>query len=268
MRIDISAPSSCSSSVDGQLDLTRLSLVDNLCSVLQHPIHPSIGFCLDSDDNLRGAYPAQPRAMAFIEHAVSLEEILLKGEGLLSKEVEEVYSLCITLSSSLLQLSNTPWLTHSWSKTDIIFLRAKDALGSSVDLKHPYLTREHTMIDTKAIRHNNLCDNDCSKLLALGVLLTEIKFGKTIENLRHAEDTSPTSERSELTDLQTTRNWMREHEGELSFGFQSAIAHCLKSFADPTASLQNPDFRKTVEDQVLAPLEQEMAFLLHGPNAI
>ncbi|KAI9699903.1 MAG: hypothetical protein M1820_006965 [Bogoriella megaspora] len=269
VQIKVSTVSSSTRSPTAPLEPASLELVENLCSILQQPSHPCIGFCLDSNDDLRGAYPAQPRAVAFVDHAVSLEEILLRRQGSLSKEVEEVYSLCITLSSSLLQLSQTPWLHHTWGKADIIFLRAKDASKSSIDLKHPYLTREHAKSNTKSIRHSSAPDNDCSKLLALGVLLMEINSGKPIEHLRRAEDTSPNNERNELIDLQILRRWMLEqkNKGELTFAFYSAIAHCLKCFVDPTASLQNPEFRTTIESQILSPLEEEMAFLLFGPNA-
>ena len=234
----------------------------NLCSVLQQPSHPWIGFCLDSKGHLRGAYPAQPRALAYVENAVSLGEMLAKRQGSLSKE--EAYSLSITLSSSLLQLSHTPWLGQSWDKADIIFLRAKDGSGLSVDMKHPYLTREHMSDNTGAMRHNAYPGNDCSKLLSLGVLLMEIDSGQPIENLRLPEDLGPNNEPNELSNLQAARRWILEqkNKGDLTFAFYSAISHCLKCFVDPTASLQNTDFRRTVEEQVLAPLEEEMNFLL------
>lgn len=241
--------------------LSQLQVVTNLCSVLLQPSHPWLGFCLDSNGHLRGAYPAQPRALTYIENAVSLGEMLAKRQASLSKE--EVYSLSITLSSSLLQLSHTPWLGQSWDKADIIFLRAKDGSASSVDVRHPYPTREHRSDNARLIRHKNYPKNDCSKLLALGVLLIEINAGQPIESLRLPGDLIPDSEPNELTDLQASRRWVLEQKdkGNLTIGFSSAISHCLKCFVDPNASLQNLDFRKAVEEHVLAPLEEEFSFL-------
>lgn len=203
VQLVVSAPPPTPGSQAPYLDPSRLQVVTNLCSVLQQPSHPWIGFCLDSEGHLRGAYPAQPRALAYVENAVSLGDMLVKRQGSLSKE--EAYSLSITLSSSLLQLSHTPWLGQSWDKADIIFLRAKDGSGLFVDMKHPYLTREHTSNNTGVIRHNAYPGNDCSKLLSLGVLLMEIDSGQPIENLRLPEDLGPNNEPNELSNLQAAR---------------------------------------------------------------
>ena len=248
------------------LELSQLQVVTNLCSVLRQPSHPWLGFYLDSNGHLRGAYPAQPRALAYVENAVSLGEMLAERQASLSKE--DVYSLSITLSSSLLQLSHTPWLGQSWNKADIIFLRAKDGSASSVDVKHPYLTREHKSDNASVIPHNGYPENDCSKLLALGVLLIEINASQPLESMRLPGDLVPDSEPNELTDLQAGRRWVLEqkNKGNLTLGFSSAISHCLKCFVDPTASLQNPDFRRAVEEQVLAPLEEEFS-ILFDPTA-
>ena len=238
-------------------ELSQLQVVTNLCSVLQQPSHPWLGFCLDNNGHLRGAYPAQPRALTYVENAVSLGEMLAKRQASFSKE--EVYSLSITLSSSILRLSHTPWLSHSWDKGDNIFFRAKEESALSVDVKHPYLTREHT----SDIRHKPYPGNDCSKLLALGVLLIEINASRPIEKLRLPGDAVPDSEPNELTDLQVSRRWILEqkNKGDLTHAFYSAISHCLKCFVDPTASLQNPDSRRAVEEQILEPLEEELNFL-------
>lgn len=248
------------------LELSRLQVVTDICSVLQQPSHPWLGFYLESNGHLRGAYPAQPRAFTYVENAVSLGEMLAKRQASLSKE--EVYSLSITLSSSLLQLSHTPWLGQSWDKADILFLLSKDGSASSVDVKHPYLIREHKSNNASVIPHKIHPANDCSKLLALAVLLIEINASQPLESVRLPEDLVLDSGPNELNDLQACRRWILEqkNKGDLTQGFHSAISHCLKCFVDPTASLQNPDFRRAVEEQVLAPLEDEFSHLF-GPTA-
>ncbi|RDW59872.1 hypothetical protein BP6252_12959 [Coleophoma cylindrospora] len=245
----------------------QLQVVTNLCSVLKQPIHPWLGFCLESNGLLRGAYPAQPQGLAHIEDAVSLEELLFKGHASLSKE--DAYSLSITLSSSLIQLGHTPWLRQSWGKSDIIFLRGKDGTALSVDVKHPYITREHKPNSIKPVRQNESPGSDCSKLLALAVLLIEINSGEPIENLRTPEDLGPDRQINELSNLQAGRRWILEQKskGNLTAAFYSAILHCLKGFVDPTASLRNPEFRRSVEEQVLAPLEEELNFLFGSAAA-
>lgn len=242
------------------LESPQLQVVTNLCSVLQKPNHPRPDFLLDSNDDLRGVYSARSRGPTYSGNAVSLGEILAKRQVSLSKK--EVYSLSITLSSSLLQLSHTPWLGQSLDKADIIFLQAN---ASYVDMKNPYLTREHKSDKARLIRHNRNPEKDSSKLLALGVLLIEINASQPLENLRLPQDIVPSSEPNELTNVFTGRRWISEQKdkGNLTHAFYSAISHCLKR--DPNGDLNDPDFRRAVEEQVLAPLEKEFSFLF-DPN--
>jgi hypothetical protein len=195
----------------------------------------------------------------------TLGDILLKQPGTLSKE--EIYTLAITLTSSLLQLSQTPWLSQSWNKSDIIFLRAKDGGCTFADVKHPYLTRTHTPDSVLQVRKNAMLGNDCSKLLALGIMLLEINHGQPIEHLRRPEDLGPNNQANELTNLQAAKRWLidQKDKGNLSWAFFNAISHCLKCFVDPSASLQNEEFCRTIEEQVLAPLEDEKNLWLYGP---
>jgi hypothetical protein len=247
------------------VDPSKLQVVTNLCSILQQPCHPWIGFCVDDNGYLRGAYPAHDRSVTYVENGIGLDEILTNRSRSLSKE--EVYNLSITLTSSLLQLSHTPWLQQTWHKADIIFLRANDGSAVTVDVKHPYLTREHKSDPIQLVRHNVFSGNDCSKLLALGTMLLEICGGQPIENLRRPEDLGPNNEPNELSNLGAARRWLLEQKrkGDISFAFYSAISHCLKCFVDPTANLENMEFARTIEEQVLAPLEEEQNVLLWGP---
>jgi hypothetical protein len=243
-------------------DPSQLQVVTNLCSVLRQPCHPWLGFCVDNNDYIRGAYPARERSVVFLENGIGLDEILANKSRSLTKE--EVYNLSITLTSSLLQLSHTPWLQQTCNKAHIVFLRANDGSAMIVDVKHPYLTREHKPDDIQLVRHDDNSQNDCSKLLALGVMLLEICCGQTIENLHQPEDLGPNNE---LSNLSAARRWLLEqkNKGDISFAFYSAIFHCLKCFVDPTANLENMAFAQAVEEQVLAPLEEEQRVLLWGP---
>lgn len=248
------------------IDPASLTLVTNLCSALQHSAHPDIGFYLDATDQLRGTYRVNQQP-DYAQQAVSLADLLNASAERLS--LEDQYYLGITLTSSLLQLSHTSWLSQSWSKNDIIFLRVKNQSNLRVDVKHPYLSYEHTPATTSTVRINSGNKSDCSKLLGLATMLTEIVSKQPIENLRQPADMGPGNTPNEFTNVQAIRRWVdqEQNNGNLSHAFSSAISYCLKSFVDPSASLQRPDFRRTVEEQVLAPLELEMQSLLHGPNA-
>lgn len=172
---------------------------------------------------------------------------------------EEIYSLSVTLSSSLLQLSHTPWLIHSWTKSNILFLRAKKASVSRIDFKHPYLTTEH--IHGAAIASPR--QNDSRNVLALAILLVEILSRQPIESLRRPQDMGTDQQPNEFTDLQVMHIWIREQEelGNLTSVFRSAISHCLKCFVGSALDLTDTESRVSIEEQVLSPLQEEMSFL-------
>lgn len=247
---------------------TQLQIVTDLCSILQSPRHPCIGFCLDSDGHLRGAYDAQ-RSVPCVDVGVSLEDILMERPGTLSPQ--ERYDLSITLTSSLLQLSHTPWLPETWNKADIIFFRAKDGTALTriaVDVRHPYLTREHRRTTT-TVRRSSGELNDSSKVVALGIMLLEICYGLPIEKLLRPEDLGPNNCATEISHLHAARRWLmgKEGNGEFSFAFVKAISYCLQCFMNPLANLSDQAFSTTIKEHVLAPLEEEMDMLLFGPMA-
>ncbi|KAF2233970.1 hypothetical protein EV356DRAFT_533270 [Viridothelium virens] len=244
---------------------SEFQIITNLCSILQGPCHPCIGFRLDSEGYLRGTYSAQ-RDAAHMHGGVSLEDIL-KGKSWTFSQREQ-YDLSITLVSSLLQLSHTPWLQGTWNKRDIIFFRAKVAdstHGISVDLKHPYLSREHKQ-KTPLVHCSSGDITDSSKILALGVMLLEMCSALPIEEHLEDGDRGQHDQYTEISHLQAARRWLQESENEFSFAFLAAISYCLQCFMKPRASLSDQAFSQTVEQQVLAPLENERNMLLLGPT--
>ncbi|KAK6331780.1 hypothetical protein TWF718_002321 [Orbilia javanica] len=247
-------------------DPSQLQIVTDLCSILQSPCHPCIGFCLDRDGHLRGSYNAE-RDVTYVEGGATLQDILTKHPGVFSQQ--ERYHLSITLTLSMLQLSHTPWLQESWSKADIVFLSANNGGPMSrtkVDIKRPYLTREHKQVAPLPHKCNGK-PNDRSKVLALGIMLLEIYNGHPIEGLMPQDDLESKNPQSEIAYLQTAHQWIMEKadRGEISFAFLKAISYCLQCFMNPSANLSDPVFSKTIEEQVLAPLEAEMNMLLFGP---
>ncbi|KAI9668924.1 MAG: hypothetical protein M1829_005236 [Trizodia sp. TS-e1964] len=221
------------------------------------------GFYVDNG-NLRGAYSAHHRTVTYINDSISLDKILAGNSRSLS--MTEIYILSITLISSLLQLSETPWLEQSWHKSDILFLRATDGSSVKADIKHPYLAREHKPDPIQQARYNVFFGKDSSKILALGILFLEIFCGHPIEKLRQLKNVGACNEPNDLINLGVVRRWLEElyTKGDITFGFKSAILHCLQCSLDPSADLQDLEFARAIEEKVLAPLENEQSFILSG----
>jgi hypothetical protein len=243
-----------------------MQIVTDLCSTVQRATNPCLGFCLDNTGQLRGTYDPQ-RQTVHAHNTMNLED-LLKNQ-VASFVLAEKYALSVTLISSLLQLSQTPWLSASWNKSDIVFLRANSELTSSktpVDVKHPYLTREHKKHGNSSPRIKAKIESDSFKFLALAVMLIEIWGGRPIEDLYLPQDLGPNSEVNEATKVLTVRRWLDGPGRELGhWAVLNAISFCAKGFMEPSASLKDEKFARTVQEQVLDHLEQEMNYLLFGP---
>lgn len=204
----------------------------------------------------------------YIDEGLTLQEILTHKSGTLN--LQERYDLSITLTSSMLQLSHTPWLQEPWTKTDIVFLRAKNQSAIyrvPVDIEHPYLTREHKQTNATGLQSNQ-APNDSSKVVALGIMLLEICHGISIDELLLPEDLGLSNQPTEISYLLAARRWLMagRSQGEFSSAFYNAILYCLQCFMKPEADLTNQAFSQTVEEKILAPLEEEMNTLLSGPS--
>ncbi|OCL12164.1 hypothetical protein AOQ84DRAFT_285759 [Glonium stellatum] len=269
----ISPPSSSNSSVYDNMRM--LKYVTNMCSALQQfaPLNSRPGFFLDPQGKLRGIYPASKRLFAEGNNFVTLDELLRGVSSEAGKKEkltkEEFYILAVTLSSSLLQLHTTPWLGSRWSKKDIVFLQNGNPSTHNVDIRHPYITQVYFSQSISEVPPGNATisdsGDDSSRLLALAVMLLEIYFNQPIELQRSEKDCASSQRSNELDDLGIVKRWIGQEKGNLSWAFQNAVSHCMKCFVDPSANLNNADFRQGVIDQVLLPLQDELLLWTEGP---
>ena len=252
---------------------------------------------------LRVLDPVQRYALGHVDGTISLQHLLGEYSCKLSKD--DVYALAVALTASFLQLWRTPWLRNIWSKNDIVFLRSGADSSFPVDAKYPFIFQTHSLPGREAsgkfcvnfptsigdVVAHIFCSqnkvsarilmsrlgapqhdckeatpaNDSSRLLAFGVILLEINYGRTIESLRHPEDLGPNKQPNELTDLKTAKRCLTQRKGDISWALSSAISHCLKCFVDPTSNPEDSDFCRTVQEHVVVLLQDEMHFVLEGP---
>lgn len=107
---------------------------------------------------------------------------------------------------------------------------------------------------------------DRVNLLALAVMLLELHRGIPIGNLQDQEEMSMLGENMAISTFLTAHKLLKiqVRDGELSCGFRKAIPHFLQCYVDPTASLSNLEFVRTVGEGVSEPFEREMQVLLYG----
>ncbi|RYO79131.1 hypothetical protein DL762_008325 [Monosporascus cannonballus] len=257
-------------------DLAKLEVIKDLCSVIhKHQDSSCFGLCLDLQGMLRGIYPGTKQNPSAAGDLITLEELLMspkcKQWGSLTDE--DRYTLAVTIASSFLQLHKMPWLGERWSERDIVFFEMMDNRKHVVDVRRPFVTQtymkspQNTSAPTATIYNTTpSTSHDAStNLLSLVRILLSIRFNNRIEELRQSSDTGPNAVRNEARDLQTLKRWVTQEKGNLSWAFKDAVSYCMRCFADPTADLEDPDFRHGVIDNVVAPLLEELTYLRDGP---
>ncbi|KAL2851432.1 hypothetical protein BJX68DRAFT_266339 [Aspergillus pseudodeflectus] len=169
--------------------------------------------------------------------------------SLLSGIESDATKLCLalTLASSVLQLSRTPWFTHGWTGDDIVFAgsQGKTVIGA----QPPYLAKcfppnQRDEGGNVASHSSRLC------YLSLAIVLVEIWTGEPYEGSRPADDASTLID---LFDIVEFINPQRPFTGP---GFQGAVDACIREVTVGSMG-----------SAVLQPLEDEIQDILRRkPN--
>ncbi|KAK4204394.1 hypothetical protein QBC40DRAFT_97816 [Triangularia verruculosa] len=240
---------------------SQLPEVTDICYILESMAHPLLGFRLCAR-KLLGPFRVNTPAPRLSEKCITLQDFLpaIKHEDF---PLPDLYLLAVTLVSSILQLSSTPWLRRGWSKQTIQFIRLRD--NDAVDIKQPYLGHMQAgrgSVDPFPSNDSSPLVDRCN-MLALGILLLEINSGMSIESMRQELNPESGGQENDMADLVTASQWLhkRVEAGRMTRQFSDAITYCLQCYLDHFVSLGNPDFSKAVEERVLEPLECEMQYL-------
>ncbi|RMZ73220.1 Intracellular serine protease [Pyrenophora seminiperda CCB06] len=247
-------------------------VVNDLCASIRQlgDQASTIGFSLDSNNKLRGAYPIDAtESYVPTTESVSLENLLEHPplvNGRRSKlSMKERYSLALTLASSVLYLNSTPWLASEWTARDILFHRTSNTLRP-IDTERPYLSPMIDECSKDGSGSPNTGTSNNNVLIALAVSLLELYFGTTVEKYRALEieddvaDQPANRDPLKLSLLAFT--WMYNESGNLSAAFRNAVRHCIHGFAEHDASLQDAEFLQAAVENIVLPLQEEFHHFL------
>ncbi|RYP64022.1 hypothetical protein DL769_006802 [Monosporascus sp. CRB-8-3] len=166
--------------------------------------------------------------------------------------------LAVTLSSSVLQLHETPWLHENWGKDDILFIKRSEKTA----YHHPFVShgigREGQRSSTstppwirRIIRNQTL--------YALGVSLIELWYGKPMSQLHKPED-GPLGD--SMTEFNTADRLVDELYNEAGGKYSDAVRRCIRCDFDRRAnSLEDIAFQRAVYEGVVAQLKENFDFL-------
>ena len=179
----------------------------------------------------------------------------------------ERYSFALTIASSVLQLGNTDFITHLWTKRDIILYsdgagnpptashnRSSTSLASSSEL---YIERTLPRPPNASADAPTFPGLRNQTIFRLGTILIELCLGQTLESLRSAQDPLDANGRMNiLTEWSTATRLINDVAMEAGHRYGDAVRRCVFcDFDQRSSSLDNGEFRQALYNGVVAPLE-------------
>ncbi|KAF3076131.1 hypothetical protein CFAM422_001132 [Trichoderma lentiforme] len=198
-------------------------LISNLCNDLNQSDGSCCGYLpTDEQDCRYFVYTVSSQRRSSIT-SISLDHIL-GGDVSPPPTRRQRYAISLALASSFLQLLETPWLTSSFRREDIMFF--SDPTNTRIFLlDQPHIARGLAASSST----DRLTTSLAQALDQLGILLLELCFGKllTDQPLRKAWHTGETEEERARFDAMAARDWQCEVIEEAGPDYSEAVAWCL-----------------------------------------
>lgn len=224
--------------------------ITSLCISLDHTDGECCGYLLQ-DDCHYFVYEDPDRPVSSPSF-ITLDQLLRKQQLPMPKRRQR-FALAWILSSSFLQLLESPWLPASWQKADIVFYQDSKQPGryalDQPHLNHRLLPREESSPPTERDRRMQLS----SSLETLGIVLLELCFGELLEDqpyrTQHSNSGSDTIER--IFNVAAAKEWHGEVEEDAGYEYSVAVGWCLGGILSAP-----PDkWREEMLQKVVHPLE-------------
>lgn len=228
--------------------------ITSLCLSLDQSDETCCGY-LQEEDYLYYVYK-NPSSPISSPEFITLDQLLRKQRLPMPKRRQR-FALAYILSSSFLQLLESPWLPASWQKSDIVFYQDSKQPGQYA-LDRPHLNRglaprEASGPMTERDRRMQLS----SSLEMLGIVLLELCFGKLLEEqpcrTNYSSFGSGPIER--VFDVAAAKEWHGEVEEDAGYQYAVAVGWCLGGIL----STPSDKWREEMLHKVVHPLE-----LCHG----
>jgi hypothetical protein len=215
----------------------QMSHIKDLCSTLSTHCPECFGF-LDEDEHRFLIYPVSQTTLSSSLSTVTLDNLLQDAQGLTRRKR---YFLALTLASSYLQLSSTPWLDLPLRKDNIVFLQDPSD-PDSTRLESPYIRRE--IFRTSPTRSTDA-------ISSLGIRLLELCFGTSLENNKFRKQMPVgDSTLAPMFDFAAAIQWSKTVSEEAGPEFAEAIEWCLHA-----KELSDGSWRKELWTHVIVPLD-------------
>lgn len=237
--------------------------IPKLCVALGHlhqqQVDSCLGYIMDSEQRKQGIFPIaiQDNCPQRQYMAYSLRQILADpttaGRRLTQHDKLKV---ALELSSSTLQLYKTPWLGERWGEDDVYFVLKPGATPLTL-YEHPYVHRQFSQsnIATPQTQQPKYRIIRNQTLYSLGILLIELWYGKSMEQLQAPLDVDCAGTPG-VAWCTAERLVDNELEFEAGKRYSDAVRRCIRcDFDRSDMSLDNESFQQAVFEGVVLPLE-------------
>ncbi|KAI1347835.1 hypothetical protein F5Y01DRAFT_233001 [Xylaria sp. FL0043] len=188
---------------------------------------------------------------------VSLRQILEQNDTSIYLSYQDRLHLAVIISSSILQLYGSPWLSRTISSGDIFFIQNQDF----PIYDQPFVMKS-LPVDSSAPEdgYSGAPFPRNPALVALGVLLIELIQGKTIDLLRTPQEEALSHNRL-LQDYMTVKRLLQEVR-MASSNYAAAVTRCVDGdFHGDGLTLDNDKLCEGVYSGIVALLERDLEFI-------
>ena len=151
--------------------------------------------------------------------------------------------LALTLASSVLQLDETLWLPKNWRSENVFVLHTPQPIAQTQDPIHSYLSckvlGDAAVANAASTSRTATFTSRSEVLLSLGIVLIELCFVKTLEDLQIPKD-SETNVDESVRHIITARRLLGDVYTQAGTAYGDVVQRCLDcSFNVREANLEN-----------------------------
>jgi len=186
---------------------------------------------------------------------ISLKEVMSNSRKELAPlTYRDRLQLAVVISSSVLQIHQTPWLSQNLRSEDLVFIQRDNAplyghVFIAKRVPDRLCTRAEYSAKATPFGHN-------PAMLSLGILLIELILGKPI----HGTGSATVPDNDFLADYATAQKLLNEVDQFGGPNYGSAVRRCFDNcWFRHTYSFEDEKLRDDIYCGVVAPLEEDLA---------
>ena len=168
--------------------------------------------------------------------------------------------LALTLASSVIQLDETLWLPKNWRSENIFILRTTKPISRIRDPIHSYLSckvlRDAPVANSASTSRTATYMIRSEVLLSLGIVLIELCFERTLEDLQIPEESEINVDESDRRSI-TAKRLLDDVYTKAGTAYGDVVQRCLYSFNVREANLENEEFHRKLFAHIVTPLIED-----------